>query len=260
MASQAAGNRSTLIVQMTDPHIVANARLCLNQIDTSSFLREAIETVRNLTVRPDAVLITGDLAHFHENYQNNGVPGFNYDLARAGKGPSDGWMFFTSYNSEQANTLLEVNASQNDKDYIAAVNYRVTVTTSTLWGVTGVAVIGALNFDMLNDFAPIALLSVSSLWIMGKNDLPAKDLKELVAWMKANPERCTGDAVVISDMKTSRSRWSRDQARDSSEQLLLYSELVKHLVPGKQLRLQFVVLTKSKQLLLRRLINLIEQL
>jgi nitrous-oxide reductase len=52
------------------------------------------------------------------------VPGFNYDLARAGKGPSAGWMFFTSYNSEQANTLLEVNASQNDKDYIAAVNYR----------------------------------------------------------------------------------------------------------------------------------------
>jgi nitrous-oxide reductase len=52
------------------------------------------------------------------------VPGFNYDLARAGKGPSAGWMFFTSYNSEQANTLLEVNASQADKDYIAAVNYR----------------------------------------------------------------------------------------------------------------------------------------
>ncbi len=52
------------------------------------------------------------------------VPGFNYDLARAGKGPSAGWMFFSSYNTEQASTLLEVNASQNDKDYIAAVNYR----------------------------------------------------------------------------------------------------------------------------------------
>ena len=52
------------------------------------------------------------------------VPGFNYDLAHAGKGPSDGWMFFTSYNSEQAHTLLEVNASQNDKDFIAAVNWK----------------------------------------------------------------------------------------------------------------------------------------
>ncbi len=53
------------------------------------------------------------------------VPGFNYDLSHAGKGPSHGWAFFTSYNSEQANTLLEVNASQNDKDFIAAVNWKL---------------------------------------------------------------------------------------------------------------------------------------
>jgi nitrous-oxide reductase len=52
------------------------------------------------------------------------VPGFNYDLAHTGKGPSHGWAFFTSYNTEQANTLLEVNASQNDKDFIAAVNWK----------------------------------------------------------------------------------------------------------------------------------------
>jgi len=52
------------------------------------------------------------------------VPGFNYDLAHSGKGVSDGWAFFTSYNSEQATTLLEVNASRNDKDFIAAVNWR----------------------------------------------------------------------------------------------------------------------------------------
>ena len=52
------------------------------------------------------------------------VPGFNYDLARAGKGPSHGWMFLSTYNTEQANSLLEVNASQNDKDFIAAVNWK----------------------------------------------------------------------------------------------------------------------------------------
>ena len=52
------------------------------------------------------------------------VPGFNYDLARAGKGKSNGWMFFTSYNSEQANSLLETNASRNDKDFVAAVNWK----------------------------------------------------------------------------------------------------------------------------------------
>ena len=52
------------------------------------------------------------------------MPGYNYDLGHAGKGPSDGWFFFTTYNSEQAYTKLEQNASQNDKDFIAAVNYR----------------------------------------------------------------------------------------------------------------------------------------
>ncbi len=52
------------------------------------------------------------------------MPGFNYDLSHAGKGPSHGWSFFTSYNSEQANTLLEVNASRNDRDFIAAVNWK----------------------------------------------------------------------------------------------------------------------------------------
>src|SRR6476619_7308265 len=52
------------------------------------------------------------------------MPGFNYDLGHSGKGPSDGWFFFTMYNTEQAYTKLEQNASQNDKDFIAAVNYR----------------------------------------------------------------------------------------------------------------------------------------
>ena len=52
------------------------------------------------------------------------VPGLDYDLAHAGKGPSHDWAFFTCYNSEQANSLLEINASQNDKDFIAAVNWK----------------------------------------------------------------------------------------------------------------------------------------
>ncbi len=52
------------------------------------------------------------------------VPGYNYDLSRSGKGPSHGWSFFTSYNTEEAKTLLERNASQNDKDFTAAVNWK----------------------------------------------------------------------------------------------------------------------------------------
>ncbi|MFN3528871.1 MAG: Sec-dependent nitrous-oxide reductase [Bacteroidia bacterium] len=52
------------------------------------------------------------------------TPGVNFDLARAGKNKSHGWFFFSTYNTEQAHTLLEVNASQKDKDFIMAVNWK----------------------------------------------------------------------------------------------------------------------------------------
>ncbi|WP_372944824.1 Sec-dependent nitrous-oxide reductase [Muriicola sp.] len=51
------------------------------------------------------------------------MPGFNYDLSRPGRTKSHGWFFFSTYNTEEANSLLEVMASQNDKDFIAAVNW-----------------------------------------------------------------------------------------------------------------------------------------
>ena len=52
------------------------------------------------------------------------MPGFDYDKAHPGRGKSHGWFFYTTYNTEEAHTLLEVNASQNDKDFIAAVNWK----------------------------------------------------------------------------------------------------------------------------------------
>ena len=52
------------------------------------------------------------------------TPGMNFDLAHTGKGVSDGWFFFSCYNSEQAYSLLEVNASQRDKDFVMAVNWK----------------------------------------------------------------------------------------------------------------------------------------
>jgi putative RecB family exonuclease len=56
----------------------------------------------------------------------------------------------------------------------------------------------------------------------------------------------TEDAVVVQDFKTSRSAWNEYQAEDQSEQLLLYADLVRRLVPGKRLCLQFAVITKAK--------------
>ncbi|WP_420578262.1 Sec-dependent nitrous-oxide reductase [Ekhidna sp.] len=52
------------------------------------------------------------------------MPGFDYDISHPGRGKSHGWFFFSTYNTEEANTLLEVNASQNDKDFIAAINWK----------------------------------------------------------------------------------------------------------------------------------------
>ncbi|HTI10298.1 MAG TPA: Sec-dependent nitrous-oxide reductase [Puia sp.] len=52
------------------------------------------------------------------------MPGIDFDLSHAGKGPSHDWFFFSCYNTEQAHSLLEVNASQRDKDFILAVNWK----------------------------------------------------------------------------------------------------------------------------------------
>ncbi|HWL54564.1 MAG TPA: Sec-dependent nitrous-oxide reductase [Chthoniobacteraceae bacterium] len=52
------------------------------------------------------------------------TPPINFDLGSTGKGPSSGWAFWTSYNTEMAHDLMEVNASQRDRDYAAFVNWK----------------------------------------------------------------------------------------------------------------------------------------
>ncbi len=52
------------------------------------------------------------------------TPPFDWDLGSTGKGPSSGWAFWTSYNTEMAHDNLEANASQKDRDYAAVVNWR----------------------------------------------------------------------------------------------------------------------------------------
>ena len=52
------------------------------------------------------------------------MPPFDYDLASTGKGPSSGWTFFTSYNTEMAYEVLEVNSSQMDRDLCPIVNWK----------------------------------------------------------------------------------------------------------------------------------------
>jgi putative RecB family exonuclease len=55
------------------------------------------------------------------------------------------------------------------------------------------------------------------------------------------------DSLVITDIKTSRGKWSPEQVEDSGEQLLLYSKLASEISPGKKIATRFLVLTKTKE-------------
>ena len=48
-----------------------------------------------------------------------------------------------------------------------------------------------LPYDVVNDFAPISLLSTNSQVIVARKTLPANNLKELIAWLRANPDKAT---------------------------------------------------------------------
>lgn len=49
----------------------------------------------------------------------------------------------------------------------------------------------ALQYDGLKDFEPVSLLASQPMLIVGRKTMPAKDMKELIAWLKANPDKAT---------------------------------------------------------------------
>ena len=48
-----------------------------------------------------------------------------------------------------------------------------------------------LQYDIIGDFEPVALIANQPFLIDSRKTLPAKDLKELIAWLKANPDKAT---------------------------------------------------------------------
>jgi tripartite-type tricarboxylate transporter receptor subunit TctC len=48
-----------------------------------------------------------------------------------------------------------------------------------------------LPYHVQNDFEPIAMLATESIVIVGKKALPPNNLKELIAWLKANPGKAS---------------------------------------------------------------------
>lgn len=71
--------------------------------------------------------------------------------------------------------------------------YTLSIGTSTTHMLTG----GLYNlpFDLLNDLDPVILIGSEPLMILGKKALPANDLKELIAWLRANPDKAAVGTV-----------------------------------------------------------------
>jgi len=61
------------------------------------------------------------------------------------------------------------------------------------WGtnVANGAIYAALPYDLIKDFEPIALIATQPFLIVARNSMPAKDLRELIAWIKANANNAT---------------------------------------------------------------------
>jgi tripartite-type tricarboxylate transporter receptor subunit TctC len=70
-----------------------------------------------------------------------------------------------------------------------ADGYTLSIGTSTTHMLTGG--LYALSFDLLKDLAPVILIGSEPLLIVGKKDLPADDLKGLIAYLKANPDKAS---------------------------------------------------------------------
>ncbi len=55
----------------------------------------------------------------------------------------------------------------------------------------------SLQYDVVKDFEPIALLASNPQLIVAKKATPAKDLREFIAWLKANPGKATQGSAGI---------------------------------------------------------------
>ena len=91
----------------------------------------------------------------------------------------------------------------------AADGYTLSIGTLTTHVLTGG--LYKLDFDPLTDLTPIAELAYEPLLICVKNGLPVKNLQEMIAWLKANPDKAsvgipgagsTGNLAGISFAKT----------------------------------------------------------
>lgn len=117
-----AGNHSSPFITENTEYVVAGTRFSVPPDDKNG----------DVPINTYKENFKGTISFISVDKQNGNMdiafqlqcPAVNFDLSHAGKGKSADWFFFSCYNTEQANTLLEVNASKRDKDFIMAVNWR----------------------------------------------------------------------------------------------------------------------------------------
>ena len=73
--------------------------------------------------------------------------------------------------------------------------YTVSIGHSQTHGLNGA--IYQLPYDVVKDFEPVSLLADTPIWIVARKTLPAKDLRELIAWLKENPGKATAGTVGV---------------------------------------------------------------
>ncbi|PZX61537.1 Sec-dependent nitrous-oxide reductase [Hydrotalea sandarakina] len=117
-----AGNHSSPFITENTEYVVAGTRFAVPMDNDNGDV--PINTYRkNFKASISFISVDKNSGNMNLAFQLR-VPPVDFDLSHAGKNKSHDWFFFSCYNTEQANTLLEVNASQRDKDFILAVNWK----------------------------------------------------------------------------------------------------------------------------------------
>ena len=117
-----AGNHSSPFITENTEYVIAGTRFSV-PFDNDN-VDVPINTYRkNFKASVSFISVDKNSGNMNLAFQLR-LPPVNFDLSHSGKGKSSDWFFFSCYNTEQANTLLEVNASQRDKDFILAVNWK----------------------------------------------------------------------------------------------------------------------------------------
>jgi hypothetical protein len=79
----------------------------------------------------------------------------------------------------------------------------------------------ALTYDIVGDFAPVALTSITPWLIAAKNAVPAEDLRSLIAWLRAHLTKQRQELPARADRVTSAASCCRSSPPPASDSSLI---------------------------------------